>query len=518
MFHLLSEDLLVVLFNDWLSVSLIGLSRLDVACCSRSLRPHWLRVLALQRLQGDKAKYPIHNHLAWLQERMVQLGSISVELAFVNDLDSLPEGTFSFPAITSVQFLPTVYPPRPHGMHRFLSFFPSLRTLVFSKCNVHDHQLMELPGLPLQLSELHLTDCTSISPIAVVAVVSAYQSTLHTLHCDVLDDWSVWKLSRCCSRLRAISWQSCQGLQTETLLAFCESNLMLTHFDVNSPAVTDASMESIANSCAALRVIRLGDTCSVSLALLTTLTANKLCNLMLCGVCLSFQDDPRCCEVVWKDRNSAAQTHALLSLLHAPVWRFVMQSRRSKWVRFNKSSLHLLSNRPTHALKEIELGLEDDVSAADVHQLLINCPSLELLFVQSAQPRSLLEDDIVQSLPRCCPRLREFSFVNSAINLTDQAITAALIGLAQNDITYIHLRSCYLLTDAVLGVIEDCCPHLNTLSLVNSTAITEEALLDFLLIKPKPTLSRLRPPTREATAWIQERTSALGLKVDVRFV
>lgn len=514
MFHILPEDLTVVLLHDWLNVNLAIAACLDAACCNHGIRQYWLNVLAFVRTTEVTAKSPMKEFFAWLQERSPRVEALVA--GALNDLSRSPR----LPTISSVKLRPSAASSHPKAFRKFLSYFPSLSYLECSGCVLSDHHFVFLLSQPLRcpLRRLRLIGCGSISPAIIAEIVVSVRSTLQELHCDGLDDMAVQRMATRCAAMTVISWQKCHPtLQAATILSFCANNSSLKYISLDSCAVTNALIESIACECAALQKIMLSDRCKTDIPLINALsTAGSIRYVYMSSIWFGLADEAgsgsRVCDVTWHSNCTPASVMAVLSIIQLPIRTMDHQGQQG-WVRVNQQMLQMLAEHGS-SLAKVEIALDRSITRADIQAFLVRCVNLTNLSLTEGQN---VEDEDLRNLPVYCPHLNKLC-LNAASKLTDDAVIAALEGLAHNNMKCIVLHGSALLTDAVLLKIDQCCPHLIELSL-HGTAVTKEAVLEFLLSRPKPcALKKFTPPTREMREWVKEqvteRKAVLAVNID----
>lgn len=187
-------------------------------------------------------------------------------------------------------------------------------------------------------------------------------------------------------------------------------------------------------------------------------------------------------------------------------------------VNVSANMLRALADFHGPTLEKCDVVLALDVFAADLQYFISRCPNMVELLLEGFDPRGLIDDAGMRNLPLWCPRISKLKLYCCAEDITDEALCFALEKWSANGITLLDLYRCQLLTDAVLPVIERCCPRLVSLSL--QAKVSKEALLQFVLsISKNKVFSLVEPGGWHLRDWLKAELkthAALWKKVAVK--
>lgn len=107
----------------------------------------------------------------------------------------------------------------------------------------------------------------------------------------------------------------------------------------------------------------------------------------------------------------------------------------------------------------------------------------------------------MRELPLWCPRISKLQLDKCAPSIIDASLSCALERWSTNNFTALGLFGCELLTDAVLPIIEKCCPQLISLG-VEGTKISKEALLQFVMSIANNKVFRLVETVSDSHFWM----------------
>lgn len=516
----LSQDIVIVVLQDWLNVSLSCLSALDIAFCNDSLQPDWHQLISCLRIPSASTKQPLAAFLTWIHSRNVHIKRLIVDMALANELVDQCQLPIRLTTVPGLQFNAAAFTPNPLAIQKFLMLFPMLASADWSECVLSDHQLLELHAVSCPLQVLNLHKCSGISAAAVASVALKFSSTLEELQCMVLDDCAVIKLASCCRQIRRIRW-NCDGiLITGNILTFCANNpLEMIDFTCSlagSSLITNELIERIARRCGLLQSITLVD-CNVDYSLLPILTGNckRLATVSMCSIDLAIRHDPvrgRCCDVKWKtDSTDDAAVVSFLSHIALPIATF---GNMVRFIWVGKEALRMLVAGHANSLQTVWLEFDDCIERSDVQHLVTTCTNLTALLLSAAGKECLFDDADIRRLPKLLPKLVEMELDSCAPSASDAALIDMLTGYKNNAMRVLDFTGCRLLTDAVLTKMSELFPGLQTVSLIG-TAISNEALLAFIL--KQVSLKRLGLPYPDVLGWLQEQLRESGASVAVKF-
>lgn len=255
--------------------------------------------------------------------------------------------------------------------------------------------------------------------------------------------------------------------------------------DFNSGIITDVLLLSIFSACPSIREVVLGEYCEIDpSALLTSHTVHALDSLIMESFvfrmfpCESSRSKC-CCEIVIKDGGDMAFLHTFFANTLMAMRGITFSESDS--VPITTDMLRILADAYGHSLEKCELHLSNDIEQEDMQYFLSHCPNMvELSLTTCLDDNILIDDADMRNLPVWCPRIAKLELIDCAVDIADDSFIYALERWSANSITAINLQGCRLLTDAVLPVIERCCPQLTSLS-VRYTSFSKEALLQFVV-------------------------------------
>lgn len=501
----LSEDLTLLLLTEWLQVSLVTLSRLDIAFCSRSTRRWWILVLQQLRLPEGTARQPMDRFLLWLHARRVHVEHLCVGVRVANGLQHVPlPGPLAF-RTTSIRFNPCPFSSITFNIQAFLSWFPHLASLDWGGC--HQLQDMHLLALP-PLRRLILRNCKMLSPGAISDAVAAIGAGLEELHCEGANDLMLRRLAVSCAQMKKITFSSIHSLSSSAMVLFCSSNPQLHCIYMDGPAVTDALVQAALLTCPLLKELDIGMRSAVTYELLSFITnsafINKLAFVHLSGTLIRFHPQGEGCEVTVRHRAALCGPSCCLSCLNIPIRELTLSQGDGAVI--HRSDLRLLADLHGSALLVATLMLSADIERADVQYFLSHCPNMCKLFMSAVdEGRSLLSNDDLRNLPSWCPRITRIGLIDCAVDLTDDSVIYALSRWSCNHMTKVNFYGCRLLTDTILPYIEEYCPDLIELYLWH-TGITKEALLGTMLCLSKNgVFHEVTAPDLQSKHWIADQ-------------
>lgn len=380
MLHAISEDLTILLLCDWLQVSLIALSRLDVAFCCRSSRSAWRHILSQVRIKEDKAKRPISNMLQWLHIRQVNVELLNIGVRIANGLDS------SSPALhlktKSIRFIPCPVSSISFNLSVFLSYFPHLTSLDCSGCQqLSDSHLSVIGAQRLSLRRLTLQQCKELSAEGIAEVCVTLSAGLEELHCEGIRDGMMQQLAACCSRMKKLTCSTIDCLHPTSFVSFCSSNPLLSHVTIDGPAVTNVLVEGILLTSPRLQHISIGTRSAVTSEILSFITdrsssyVNKLHFFGLSGTLIDFHFPQGAssrevyCEVTVKHRGEYFTPRSCLACLMTPIYSLVLS--KGDGAKIGSTDIRLLADLHGHTLRKAVLmlrtGLSDQMCSISLH-------------------------------------------------------------------------------------------------------------------------------------------------------
>lgn len=496
MFNALPEDLAVMLLSEWLDISLLILSRLDVAFCGRASRQSWQVVLAKLRLRGARFEEQIRGFMAWMHDRRLAVDDLSVVLKarHCTNVSAWPQ--FSVLANSLTLHLPQIISANTTiATQKVLDSFPNLTSLRLDCMSLHDQNF---PEIRVPLRDLVLMDHASdakFTSAKKVSIIAALCSSLEGLACSV-DDWMLTNLAEVCQRLTGVAFICDRVASQESMTHFCRTNPLLSHV-----CLYDSSDEvgmAVLSECPQLQEIEIDDGSMKLLITMANAASTSARNLarvqvrnIVCTFGLSSSDrQQRCCDIVVVHYDGWDNMDDLVSALTIPIRRISLGSENAVISEFALEMLHVLHG---HALEVVQFLFWDDFDPIQVQTFLMHCPNLTELSFTAIDESSLIDNDALRKLPMWCPRISKLELIRCAIELTDDSIGYALEKWSANKITVLNLDDCSL-TDAVLPKIAQHCPHLISLS-VERNLLSKEALLAFRLeISKNQVFKNLKAP------------------------
>lgn len=519
MLILLPLDIVRVVLEEFVVIDVVGLSRLDVAACSRQQRPDLLRLLPLLRPQSPQgvpleAQGSIDTRacLHWVAVRGVHLPELQVHVMDIEAIaSSLALSGLSVPSVTSLHLscrdsMESAYTPNSTLFLQFMALFPGLRALSLwywaSPAAMHLTCIEQLSLCPqLHLEELYVEvtapwmDVSRLPPLSSAELLCRLPALRKLKLATEVQDAVLLELAAHLTGLQCLSI-TCLGIRhassihavcsahasslTEVTLAW-DKHLLLTDelacsiastctnltlldiavdYDPYNPQAHASTIAHIISVCPRIAIIKLwgdGD------------TEGNLTKLSIAaGRCdAQFYDLPgsvmlEICEALTLPVRKVAFLPSDQDLPAALI-RYVGD-------RFGDSL-------------EVVLDLMDGV----LHDKLIDEKAWMYLLQHSPHLREFLmpknmftviTDKTLQCLSTSCPLLTAEDFHRR--DFSDAAVISFLEHC--RCLTSIRFNGCRKLTDAVLVKIADLCPVLSSLDIAN-TKMTNAMLLELIISK-----------------------------------
>lgn len=513
MFDLLPLDVTLTVAQDWLDPSLVILSRLDIALCNWSMRSEWLQLASRVKVKQARTMQPIHCCLSWICDRAIHADKFVADMALINALYHTETGDIWLPATTAVEFDPKKCTGSPFGISTFLSYFPNLTALNFRDCKLKEPHLYELYRLNCPLKELRLGGIyDGISATTAVLAYEHFSSTLTMLDCDVLDDWALIQLAKCCHLLTHLLVDYTLVKNVKNIVRLCNSNprLMSVEFLIAqyaSGCLDNTAMEAICRACPELRIIKLAYNPTTTASLLPVLleTFPDLYIVSICEMKIEIlkEDGEKTCRLTYADpADTAAQIHEVLRAITVPICEF---GTIAIPVRVDMPMIPLLAEKLGENLKQLHITLPPNVANADVERLLKHCCRVVTALSLHAG-RMAIAAETIQQLHLYCPNLRHLALVNCARTISNTDFIA-LVRAYSSRLLIMRFVGCPLLTDDVIPVIVELMPTVTELHLTGSK-VTKEALLALVAALVPKKLTKLGVSNAAESLWMNERLKA----------
>lgn len=326
-------------------------------------------------------------------------------------------------------------------------------------------------------------------------------ATLQELHYDSIEEGMVMLLAEHCSTFKKLACHFHTNVTQESIQLLCCTNFQLVRIEFDGNSVTHDLILAILAACPAIKEVVLGE--DGSAARFSLLSSHAIRTLTLLSVwpveCRIFSSDSsgRCCEVFF---NEPVELN-FLRTMPLPIRGITFRWRYGSHIAADL--LRVLADSHGHTLEKCKLFLHESMNRTDLQYFLSRCPNMSDLSLNfQKRPTDLIDDTDMRNLSLWCPRIAKLELNCCAVAITDESVGYALKRWSANNITAFHLCDCQLLTDAVLPIIEKCCPQLHSMC-VPSTSFSKEAVLQFVLnISNNWVFSSVEPPY-ELRDWLE---------------
>lgn len=440
MFQVLPCDLVRRTLEDFVGLSCVQASVLDVAFCGRQIRADFLLILSrLVLLDGrPRAGASLVGFLAWIAKRNIQVSELCVHPeiteATVTELRS-NRCAYRLERIRALQFVNDLPRSQTHFMEdayigMFVSLFPALTSVDCRLWRFQaDCQLLLFCNL--KLSRLVLQETPFAKSAAICLVVSTMCETLQELDMDgcVVDLLNKFD----CPQLRRLrlSCHSIHDLSMSIENMCLKLGGQLEELCLRESFVNDATIRKIAQSCPLLRIlsaeyddVHSADTWNCILASCPRLLKVGLHKRRTEGfVELSFTEKSsrhgrRQCSIYWAHNNDMeSPSYETLQKLNVTSVKCFVAPRYCTISVLD--TLGLLADKLGADLEKFECHLDDEKESLEQNILyfLSRCPNLLELKLDCEHCRSFT-DVCLLAIPDCCPKLKSLALI-SAKNVSE---------------------------------------------------------------------------------------------------